>query len=169
MNKADSIKRIGELLGKDIFNGNTRLIFDGTVGLFDSEMDAGSDFYFIPVIKTSPVIYYHNREEVWKLPLSKINAHKADPNAEVLEQPTFKKYIFPLTDAECIYPVSTSQPLYAPQAFEEVKDGFTARERACIDLRVPESGSKWLDDLIIKSRQLDTDFRMIFNDVTYTK
>jgi len=34
-------------------------------------------------------------------------------------------------------------------------NGFTARERAAIDLRVPDSGNPWLDEMIAKSRRLD--------------
>lgn len=33
--------------------------------------------------------------------------------------------------------------------------GLTAREYAAIALRVPESGSPWLDEMITKSRELD--------------
>lgn len=36
------------------------------------------------------------------------------------------------------------------------EDGFTQRERACIDLRVADSGQEWLDVLIRKARKMDT-------------
>ena len=34
-------------------------------------------------------------------------------------------------------------------------DGFAQRERACIDLRVAESGTPWLDEMIRKARRID--------------
>ncbi len=37
-----------------------------------------------------------------------------------------------------------------------VEGGFTKLERACIDLRIPESGTDWLDVLIAKAQQRDT-------------
>ena len=36
--------------------------------------------------------------------------------------------------------------------------GLTKREYAAILLRVPDSGSEWLDDMIKKSQELDTEF-----------
>ena len=35
------------------------------------------------------------------------------------------------------------------------EDGFTQRERAAIDLRVPDSGQEWLDLMIRRSRRMD--------------
>ncbi len=34
-----------------------------------------------------------------------------------------------------------------------VEGGLTKRERACIDLRIPESGTNWLDALIAKAQR----------------
>ncbi len=36
--------------------------------------------------------------------------------------------------------------------------GFTKREYAAILLRVPNSGKKWLDDMIRQSQEFDTEF-----------
>jgi hypothetical protein len=37
-------------------------------------------------------------------------------------------------------------------------NGFTKREMAAIMLRVPDSGKKWLDDMIRQSQEFDTEF-----------
>ena len=36
-------------------------------------------------------------------------------------------------------------------------DAYSRRERACIDLKVPDSGCDWLNTLIMASRELDID------------
>ena len=44
--------------------------------------------------------------------------------------------------------------------FQHARNPFeklSAREYACIHLRVPDSGSEWLDVLVAQSRQLDAD------------
>ena len=35
------------------------------------------------------------------------------------------------------------------------RGGFTMRQLACMELRVPESGTEWLDHLIILARRMD--------------
>jgi hypothetical protein len=51
-----------------------------------------------------------------------------------------------------------SEPAY-PGAYcpgmPQPQDGLTARQRAAIDLRVPDSGEEWLDKMIIKARRFD--------------
>ena len=39
--------------------------------------------------------------------------------------------------------------------FQKAFHGFSKRERACIDLRIPCSGNEDLDNLILAARQLD--------------
>ena len=51
------------------------------------------------------------------------------------------------------YPVPTN-PGETYQGHSNI-DGFTKRERACIDLRIPESGDAELDALIEKARRQD--------------
>jgi hypothetical protein len=52
----------------------------------------------------------------------------------------------PLADAR------NNRQLDAPQ---QSRYGFTMRELACLELRVPESGTEWLDSLIVTSRRMD--------------
>lgn len=47
------------------------------------------------------------------------------------------------------------QPSTGDQVVREQWFGFTQRERAAIDLRVPDSGSEWLDEMIREGRRLD--------------
>ncbi len=51
-----------------------------------------------------------------------------------------------------------AMPLSFDKAATSVHDynGFTKRERAAIDLKVPDSGSDWLDKMILDSRRWDT-------------
>ena len=46
-------------------------------------------------------------------------------------------------------------PYFNPEYVNNDFPGFSKRERACIDLRVPSSGNGDLDMLILASRQLD--------------
>ena len=42
------------------------------------------------------------------------------------------------------------------QTPEGYRPGLTARERAALELRLPDSGTPWLDEMIAKARLLDT-------------
>lgn len=64
----------------------------------------------------------------------------------------------PASSAPAGKPDSLSAPAY-PVAIdistEGRRAGFSKRERACIDLRIPCSGNEDLDNLILAARQLD--------------
>ena len=55
---------------------------------------------------------------------------------------------------EPAYPYSALTPDRMPTIYDDQK-GLTKRERACIDLRIPESGNAELDVLIAKAQRRD--------------
>ena len=58
----------------------------------------------------------------------------------------------------------TERSAYPMQIDEITVDaGLSARERASIDLKVPDSGTDWLDEMILESRRLDYMGQVITN------
>jgi hypothetical protein len=48
-----------------------------------------------------------------------------------------------------------SPPSQHSNGFYSTGEGMTLRQYAAIKLRVPDSGTDWLDDMIVKSRNFD--------------
>ena len=149
--RRDALNRIRELLGDDtIVNGNVRIIYDDTVGLFENEMQKELDFYFIPVIGQEQALF-HGREEVWKISKEKMVAHAMNANAPLIKGENYIKSIFPMSSAEMVYPKKSvsSEPSTTQEEFETVgEEKLTTRDRVCVQLRVPEADSQWVTDLI---------------------
>lgn len=144
MKKKEAIALIEDLTGLEVRNGNARMVYNGQFGLFENEMDTMEDFYFIPVIKMKPIVLYHDREEVWKLSAEKILAAKNDGNHAIVHKENYKKYLFSLQDAEMVYPMKAVSS--KPSVAEEAK--LTPRDKVCVQLKVPEADSDWVNVLI---------------------
>jgi len=56
----------------------------------------------------------------------------------------------PINDGGYAFPSTVSDP-----AFLRWEPGVTLRQYAAIKLRVPDSGTDWLDEMIVKSRNFD--------------
>jgi hypothetical protein len=56
----------------------------------------------------------------------------------------------PINDGGYAFPSIVSDP-----AFLRWEPGVTLRQYAAIKLRVPDSGTDWLDEMIVKSRNFD--------------
>ncbi len=56
----------------------------------------------------------------------------------------------PINDGGYAFPSIVSDP-----AFLRWEPGMTLRQYAAIKLRVPDSGTDWLDEMIVKSRNFD--------------
>lgn len=104
---------------------------DVYVGFFKREIE--DDFYF----------YNTYDKKVYKLPkVENIDIYTKDEfNGKV-------KYLIPLSSAEV---------LWEDKPFEELPDKsfaqMTLREYACIHTRVPNSGNRWLDEIIKQSKE----------------
>jgi hypothetical protein len=50
---------------------------------------------------------------------------------------------------------NTGGPAFPSQREHTTKEGMTLRQYAAIKLKVPDSGTDWLDDMIRKSNEFD--------------
>ena len=162
MKKAEAVAKIKELTGIVTNNGNIRAVISNTMGVFESEIKKGTDFYFIPVVKIGkngePDVMYHNRVEVWKLSADRMLNYDNDPEVTTKHGSNYVKYIFPMSATEIVYPVrDLMEERYAEDTeFEEVDNEFpldkratlTEKDRVCIDLRVPKADAEWVNELI---------------------
>lgn len=155
MTKQEAIDKIKELTGlEDITNGHLRMVYNQTIGLFESEIRKETDFYFIPVVGMRKPDLYHNRWEVWKLDKETIMNFSTDPEVSVLQEEKYDKYIFPLRKAKRLYPVE-EDALVTPEFvdFEEVSNVLTEKDKVCIRLKVPHADTEWVNDLIKESEK----------------
>lgn len=163
--KQEALDKIRAILGDPyIKNGNKRLIYNNTVGLFDNEMDMGSDFYFIPLSSVNPEILLHDREEVWMIPQEKIHEHLRNENSHVIHNENYTKYIFPMKDAVKLFPQeSTHTPQNSVSSVNKESTQFTRRDKICVELKVPKADSEWVNELINDYWQLQYRFAKKFN------
>lgn len=50
--------------------------------------------------------------------------------------------------------VDSAFPFHVPKLHDGFQFGFSKREMAAIMLRIPDSGIKWLDEMIVRSHKL---------------
>lgn len=171
MKRADVLLKIEELTGIQTNNGNVRIVIDNTMGVFESEIKKGTDFYFIPLVKigkgSSPDVLYHNRIEVWKLSADKMLNYDTNPGVTIKQTASYTKYIFPMGEAETIFPSpgrDIMEERYGDNIggdFEEIDNTplresngkLTCRDRVCIKLRVPSADTPWVNEVIKKSQK----------------
>jgi hypothetical protein len=130
------------------------------INMFESEVSKGDDIYVeitdgnnIPVNET-PTVY--------RLPFTADYQTEYEVDIDPIKGPKSLKYLVPLSKLELVdvwTPAVKGDDFEVPQKEEEgdYKDchysELTARDRACIDLRVPESNKEWLNDLIRKANK----------------
>lgn len=131
-----------------------RIVTESVVGMFDSELKNEQGVYIeltdgdnLPLNET-PTLYY--------LP------YRADYKTAYVrhsDKPGMDRYLVHLDFLQLVdVPETTPNAVEQPKPYESDEEypdchysELTARDRACIDLRVPQSNKEWLNDLIRKS------------------
>ena len=172
MKRPEVLSKIEELTGIKTNNGNVRIVIDNTMGVFESEIKKGTDFYFIPLVKigkgSNPDVLYHNQIEIWKLSADKMLNYDSNPGVTIKQTASYTKYIFPMSEAEVLYPVPTGRDLMEERYGDDLDGEFkeisnidvshnngtlTDRDRVCIELGVPSADTPWVNDVIKKAQK----------------
>lgn len=113
------------------------------VNMFPTEMADQNGIF------TEVVDFYLNPEATRKLLRYRYNAHFKE-EYELMTTPIGEQYKVPFAELE---EVKIARPKTPIVAVEEINvDQLTARDWACIHLRVPESGKDWLNEIIKKAK-----------------
>lgn len=159
----DNFKRLGFMEPpffkiKMAYIPTDRIVSELVVGMFDSELTKTEGVYIeltdgdnLP-LNTEPTLYY--------LPY---RADYKQAYVNHLQKSGADRYLVPLdtlilVDIPKESKSTSNQNIELPQPTDEEYPDchyseLTARDRACIDLRVPESNKQWLNDLIKKSNK----------------
>jgi hypothetical protein len=131
-----------------------RGVYGDTVGLFENDCNGGEDFYFVPTKQAGAV---STIDEVYMIPKDTVSEYKSKP---IYDGKTFFKYQFNMREATQIYAkvplvnlVTKVQPKQLPGddlSYHEL----SARDRICIELKVPKTAHAWLNDLIVESQKI---------------
>jgi hypothetical protein len=140
------------------------------VGFFPSELSAGDDIYLeltdgdYNPIYTEPVLYRLRFNPFFKTEYEMVMPDPTKPKSS-------ERYLVNFAELELVsgnpkeHPLAGRTPQAVPQMSTFVVSStpvaeladchyneLTARDWACIHLKVPDSGKKWLNDIIIKSK-----------------
>ena len=120
----------------------------GKVGFFESELKNG-DFYFeittLDIETTNGVLYKLTFDPNFKTNTDKYQFIAVTPT----KNPMY--YVNPTSFERVVFPVS-EDPFELPTFKEDSPlSELTARDHACIILKVPDTNKEWLNDLIAKS------------------
>lgn len=162
---------IKERLGIDVEGCGFRNVYNNEINIFKSDLDRNTDFYVIGTSYISSL----NKKELYQERITifylseEIVANYEEKAVRVTGQGDSTRYVFNLDDHfECIYdaPIheEASEPskpkMMAPfDTYKELEgdrmtaNQMTARDYACMFLKVPESSKEWLNDLIRKSKK----------------
>lgn len=129
-------------------NCHVRKILKGkkSVCLFEDNFNNG-DFYFIPVHEEKPAEYYDGRLTIY--------CFRNPDKTDFYEIEGKNMYLSDIDNAVLIYDDLAEIETKLVSAYDGSNRSHTtlsAREYACIHLKVPHSGTDWLDSLIKDSK-----------------
>lgn len=131
----------------------SRVVKEPVVGMFESEFKRGEDIYM--ELTNGDNLPLNEDPTLYKL---KFNPnYKKDYVLHVDEnKPEVERYLVPVEHLELIdlNPKEQASDFDIPERADDDEypdchiSELTARDRACIDLRIPKSNKKWLNELI---------------------